>query len=412
MDQPLGDEPFAKETRDMPILRTLLFVTIMTLALCGLHYYLYVRISRGLSLGPAEQRLLKLGIGGLFALLWLSFPLARAAPRHIASPVLWVSYIWMGTMAVSSVVFGLVDLARLAGSALSPMLPIDESRRAWISKLVDVMALGGAATLSATALALGLRKVGVKRVEVSLAKLPPSLDGFRIVQLTDVHIGPTLDGRWLKEVVAKVNALAADVVVITGDLVDGSVSQLLSHVEPLRDLKAKHGVYFVTGNHEYYSGVDAWLTELRRLGMTVLRNERVTLHPQGLAGPGAGALGIDLVGVDDYHAGVFPGHGPDLPRALTGRDPSRLAVLLAHQPAAIEEAAQLGIDLQISGHTHAGQLWPWGYFVRLQQPYVHGLHRHGSAQIYVSAGTGYWGPPMRLASEAEITELVLRPRPS
>ena len=152
--------------------------------------------------------------------------------------------------------------------------------------------------------------------------------------------------------------------------------------------------------------------ELRRLGMTVLRNERVTLHPQGLAGPGAGALGIDLVGVDDYHAGVFPGHGPDLPRALTGRDPSRLAVLLAHQPAAIEEAAQLGIDLQISGHTHAGQLWPWGYFVRLQQPYVHGLHCHGSAQIYVSAGTGYWGPPMRLASEAEITELVLRPRPS
>lgn len=396
----------------MPILRTLLFVTIMTLALCGLHYYLYLRIARGLSLGPAEQRLLKLGLGALFALLWLSFPLMRLVPRPIASPILWASYIWMGTMAVSSVTFGLVDLARLLGGALSPLLPIDESRRVWLGKLVDVLALGGAAAMSATALTQGLRKVGVKRVEISLAKLPPSLDGFRMVQLTDVHIGPTLDGRWLREVVSKVNALQADVVVITGDLVDGSVAQLLSHVEPLRELQARHGVYFVTGNHEYYSGVDAWLTELRKLGLTVLRNERVTIHPQGLAGPGAAPLGIDLIGVDDYHAGVFPGHGPDLPKALAGRDPSRLAVLLAHQPAAIAEAAQLGIDLQVSGHTHAGQLWPWGYFVRLQQPYVHGLHRHGSAQIYVSAGTGYWGPPMRLASEAEITELVLRPQRS
>ena len=221
----------------MPILRTLLFVTIMTLALCGLHYYLYLRIARGLSLGPAEQRLLKLGLGALFALLWLSFPLMRLVPRPIASPILWASYIWMGTMAVSAVTFGLVDLARLLGGALSPLLPIDESRRVWLGKLVDVLALGGAAAMSATALTQGLRKVGVKRVEISLAKLPPSLDGFRMVQLTDVHIGPTLDGRWLREVVSKVNALQADVVVITGDLVDGSVAQLLSHVEPLRELQ-------------------------------------------------------------------------------------------------------------------------------------------------------------------------------
>ncbi len=393
----------------MPILRTLLFVSIMTLALCGLHYYVYLRITRGLALGPSEQRFLKVGLFALFALLWLSFPLSRSVSRSVASPFLWVSYIWLGVLALSSVVFGIVDLLRWLGTMLAPTLPIDDSRRAWLGRVVDVLALGGAATLSGCAVAIGMRKVGVKRIEVELRKLPKELDGFRIVQLTDVHIGPTLDGTWLTDVVARVNSLAADVVVITGDLIDGSVAQLGPHVAPLKELKACHGVYFVTGNHEYYSGVDSWLTELRRLGIQVLRNERVTLHPQPVAGDGAGELGIDLVGVDDYHAAVFPGHGPDLQKALLGRDPKRVAVLLAHQPAAITEAAQLGIDLQLSGHTHAGQLWPWGYFVRLQQPYVYGLHRHGDAQIYVSAGTGYWGPPMRLASESEITEVILRP---
>ncbi len=393
----------------MPILRTVLFVSIMTLALCGLHYYVYLRISRGLLLGLSEQRFLKAVLISLFALLWLSFPLSRSVSRSVASPFLWVSYIWLGVLALSSVVFGIVDLLRWLGTMLAPTLPIDDSRRAWLGRVVDVLALGGAATLSGCAVAIGMRKVGVKRIEVELRKLPKELDGFRIVQLTDVHIGPTLDGTWLTEVVARVNSLTADVVVITGDLIDGSVAQLGPHVAPLRALKARHGVYFVTGNHEYYSGVDSWLTELRRLGIQVLRNERVTLHPQPVAGDGAGELGIDLVGVDDYHAAVFPGHGPDLPKALLGRDPKRVAVLLAHQPAAIAEAAQLGIDLQLSGHTHAGQLWPWGYFVRLQQPYVYGLHRHGDAQIYVSAGTGYWGPPMRLASESEITEVILHP---
>ena len=394
----------------MPILRTLLFVSIMTVMLCGLHYYVYLRVVRGLSLGPTEQRIARAVLISLFALLWLSFPLSRSVPRNLASPFLWVSYIWLGVLALSAVVFGLVDLARLLGGVLSPALPIDDSRRAWLGRMLDVVALGGAATLSGCAVVIGLRKVTVKRIEVELTKLPQELAGFRIVQLTDVHIGPTLDGRWLREIVDRVNALAADAVVITGDLVDGSVAQLGSHVAPLAELRARHGVFFVTGNHEYYSGVDSWLAELKRLGVKVLRNERVTLRPQPLAGEGASELGIDLVGIDDFHAGSFPGHGPDLPKALLGRDPQRPAVLLAHQPAAIIEAAQLGIDLQLSGHTHAGQLWPWGYFVRLQQPYVYGLHRHGDAQIYVSAGTGYWGPPMRLASESEITEVILKPK--
>jgi predicted MPP superfamily phosphohydrolase len=203
-------------------------------------------------------------------------------------------------------------------------------------------------------------------------------------------------------VVKRVNDLRPDVIAITGDLVDGNVDELREHVAPLGDLKAELGVFFVTGNHEYYSGPDAWIRELARLNVRVLRNERVELERDGVT--------IDLAGVDDYSSrGLAQGHGPDLPRALEGRDGSRALVLLAHQPRAFVEAAKLGVGLQLSGHTHGGQIWPWNWFVRLQQPYVAGLHREGDAQIYVSRGTGYWGPPMRVAAPAEITQLVLEP---
>jgi predicted MPP superfamily phosphohydrolase len=247
----------------------------------------------------------------------------------------------------------------------------------------------------------GLGPVAVRDLPVTLKRLPKQLEGLRIAQITDLHIGLTRDGTWLAGVVAEVNELAADIVVITGDLVDGTVAELQDQVRALGDLRARYGVYFVTGNHEYFSGVDEWTAYLRSLGIRVLRNERVAIH--------AGAVSFDLAGVDDFRSGRYPGQGADLPKALAGRDPQRLVILLAHQPAAIDEAAQHGVDLQLSGHTHGGQIWPWGYMVRLQQPYVSGLHKHGDTdtQIYVSKGTGYWGPPMRLGAPAEITHITL-----
>jgi predicted MPP superfamily phosphohydrolase len=186
-------------------------------------------------------------------------------------------------------------------------------------------------------------------------------------------------------------------VCITGDLVDGSVGELGHLVAPLADLRAKDGVFFVTGNHEYYSGADAWIAHVRKLGVRVLRNERVPIR---------GEQGFDLAGIDDATAHHF-GHGADLRGALRGRDPSRAVVLLAHQPKAIAEAADLGVDLQLSGHTHGGQLFPFNYLVKLQQPYVDGLHARAKTQIYVSRGTGWWGPPMRVMAPAEITRLTL-----
>jgi predicted MPP superfamily phosphohydrolase len=246
-----------------------------------------------------------------------------------------------------------------------------------------------------------LGPVAVRRVPVTLSRLPRELDGTTLVQLTDIHLGPTIGRAFIEEIVARTNALNPDIIAITGDLVDGSVADLADAVAPLRALRARHGVFFVTGNHEYFSGAGPWISELSRLGIRCLRNERVSI--------GQGPASFELAGVDDRSGGRFgeAGHGEDLQKALAGVDPSRELVLLAHQPKSIFQAARFGVGLQVSGHTHGGQIWPFNFIVRLQQPFVAGLHRHGGAQIYVSRGTGYWGPPMRFGAPAEITQLVL-----
>jgi hypothetical protein len=190
-------------------------------------------------------------------------------------------------------------------------------------------------------------------------------------------------------------------VVVTGDLVDGSARRLAAEVAPFAGLRARYGVFFVTGNHDHYSGADSWAEVVRGLGIRVLRNERVEIGPPGES--------FDLVGVDDHHAHLVGGGREDLARALAGRDPARPAVLLAHDPATFTRARRAAIDLQLSGHTHGGQIWPFVWFVRLATPYVAGRYRDGRAQLYVSRGTGFWGPPLRLGSPAEITEIVVRP---
>jgi predicted MPP superfamily phosphohydrolase len=230
----------------------------------------------------------------------------------------------------------------------------------------------------------------VRRVRIALPGLPAAADGYTIAQLTDVHIGPILGERFAADVVAKVNALGADLIAITGDLVDGNLGELRRHVEPLRELAARDGVYAVTGNHEYYWQTDAWLEHLRSLGLRILRNEHVAIR---------GAF--ELAGVDDSTA------GEDVPRALAGRDPALPVVLLAHHPQTIARATAAGVALQLSGHTHGGQLLPFGWLSRLFEPHVAGLARFGATWLYVSEGTGFWGPPMRVGTSCEIALITL-----
>jgi uncharacterized protein len=272
----------------------------------------------------------------------------------------------------------------------------------WSALAVVIAALG--ATL------LGLwnarRIARVVTVEVPLSGLPPALRGFTIVQISDVHVGPTIRQRYVEGIVEAVNQLHPDVIAITGDLVDGSVAELGSHVAPLARLAARHGSFFVTGNHEYYSGAGPWIAELSRLGIRVLHNEHVVIRE--------GDAKLVLAGVPDYGAGHFDESHRSNPLAAMAGAPAdaQIKVLLAHQPRTAPAAQRAGFDLQLSGHTHGGQFLPWNFFVRLQQPFTAGLHRLGRLWIYVSRGTGYWGPPKRFGAPSEITQLKLVPAPS
>jgi predicted MPP superfamily phosphohydrolase len=245
------------------------------------------------------------------------------------------------------------------------------------------------------------RRPAVREVKVPIDGLPDALDGFSIVQISDLHVGVTIQRGFVQKVVDTANRLQPDVIAVTGDSVDGRVEELRPHIEPMAALRARHGVFAVTGNHEYYSGADPWIAEFRRLGMRVLLNEHTLLQH--------GDARLLLAGITDFTGGHFdPAHRSDPARALAGAPQEvRPRVLLAHQPRSADAAEQAGFDLQLSGHTHGGQFLPWRWFVPLQQPYTAGLHRHGPMWIYISRGTGYWGPPKRLGAPSEITRLRL-----
>lgn len=376
---------------------------IVTALTGGLHAFIWARLIRDTGLPPEWQRGLGIALWTLAALLPVGLLVTMRAPRAVAAPFSWIAFTWMGFMFLLFVSLLPAEAVRLL-TRLPSLLsgtPPDPERRALLGRLLGGLVVSVALTSGLVAIVNALQRVREKRLTVKLKKLPAELSGYRIVQLTDVHVGPTIGLGFVRTLVDKVNALQPDLVVITGDLVDGSVTSLEKHVAPLAELRSKDGVFFVTGNHEYYSGPDEWIAHLQSLGIRVLRNERVTVASNR-------GGGFDLAGVDDARARDYGrGHGMDVARALSGREESRPCVLLAHQPKAIFDAAKFGACLQLSGHTHAGQIFPFTYLVKLDQPYVTGLHQHGETQIYVSEGTGYWGPPMRLGTWAEITHIEL-----
>jgi predicted MPP superfamily phosphohydrolase len=247
---------------------------------------------------------------------------------------------------------------------------------------------------------LARRTAPVIDVEIAVEGLHDALEGFTIAQISDLHVGPTIKRPFVEKVVERVNRLGADMVAITGDLVDGTVGALSHHTAPLADLESRHGTYVVTGNHEYYSGAHAWIRELRRLGTRVLLNEHVLLEHDGAV--------LAIAGVTDWSAHHFdPAHRSDPHAAAQGAPEHATKVLLAHQPRSALHAEAAGYHLQLSGHTHGGQFWPWNFFVRLQQPFTAGLERIGRMWVYVNRGTGYWGPPMRFGIPSEITRITL-----
>ncbi len=354
-----------------------------------LHVYIGVRLL--LPFGAVTQ-----GVGALFlaSCFWLLPKGFRIRDDRGAWAVM-LPWLTMGFFSWLLVLTILRDASVIASAlALSP-----QAHESWIRiSAIVVMALTPAITLAGFFMAR--RTAPVVDVEVPLANLPQKLEGFTIAQISDIHVGQTIKRNFVEAIVDRVNRLEADMIAITGDVADGSVPELAYHTEPLARLSSRHGTYFVTGNHEYYSGANEWIHELERLGAKVLMNEHVVLDHDGAV--------LTVAGVTDWSAHHFdPSHQSDPHAAAKGAPPHAPKVLLAHQPRSAPFAEAAGYQLQLSGHTHGGQFWPWNFLVRLQQPFIAGLHRLGRMWVYTSRGTGYWGPPMRFGIPSEITLIRL-----
>ncbi len=364
------------------------------LLLAGLHGYVGYRLLGQTALG---MRWSFAGWGAL-ASLGLSMPFGMASARAERSDgtvaLQWIAYLWTGTFGLLVVALGLAD-------GLSWLFPIAPRAKA-----------AGVSASVGSAVAWGIFRARtlptVVRVRVPIEGLGAAFHGLRVVQLSDLHIGQTRGRHVLQKVVTAVNRLKPDLVAITGDLVEGYVDCLRAELEPLSRIESTYGIFFVTGNHEYYYGGSAWEAELRKQGLNVLHNSHRLIS--------RGTDQLAIAGVTDLGGGEYEaGHHSDPARALRDVPAQVPRLLLAHQPAsaeALREGAGLRVDLQLSGHTHGGQLWPFAPLVRLQQPVMHGLKRLWGTQVYTSRGTGYWGPPMRLGAPPEISEIMLESLPS
>lgn len=326
---------------------------------------------------------------------------------------LWIMYIVMGIIAFLLFFLLARDLVRLVrwlsvllSGGLERKEPrrkaeIDPGRRMFLGGSINFAFLGVSAALTGAGIVGAIRSPRVQTVRIPISGLPKDLDGLRIVQITDLHAGPTIRRPFIVSMVDEVQRLGADMIVMTGDMADGYVAQLRPYMEPLSRLSAPLGLFWITGNHEYYWGAEAWMKEAEGLGFTVLTNE----HRMVERGGGR----VLIAGVTDHNGGRFiESHRSDPVAAMAGAGEAHAKILLAHQPRTCFEASGAGFDLQLSGHTHGGQFLPWNYMVRLQQPYVSGLHLHEKMWVYVSRGAGYWGPPVRLGIPSEISLIVLK----
>ncbi|TDD21500.1 metallophosphoesterase [Nonomuraea diastatica] len=365
------------------------------------HIYLWARLVRGTT--PSRSRARR--VGTVLAVVLAAFiPASLITPFFVDIAVsrwiAWPSNIWYGLAVYLLILLILTEPVRLAAAfigkrrAKARAETPDSARRAFLARSIAVTAGAAATGIVGYGMATALSPPRLDRVTVRLRRGGPLAAGLRIALVGDIHLGPMLGRAHTQRIVDMINGTGADLVAIVGDLVDGTVEQLASAAAPLRGLRSRHGTFFVTGNHEYLSGATEWIEELRELGIRPLQNERVELPA------------LDLAGVNDV-TGARQDDGPDYERALGDRDPACPVILLAHQPIQVNEAMRHGVDLQLSGHTHGGQMMPLNLLTSWAQPTLAGYERFGDTQLYVTKGAGFWGPPVRVGAPPDITIVEL-----
>jgi hypothetical protein len=372
------------------------------------HAFVGWRVAPDLALAdPALGIILWVALALSAVLMPMGVLARRVAKPPLSTVLTWVGLLCMGLFSSLLVLTLLREVLLLAALLVSWFWPQALSMQ---GLQIDTAVALPVMALLVTGLGFwnARRTATVVQIDVPIANLPEALQGFTVAQISDIHVGPTIKTHYLQRIVDRVNGLNANMVAITGDLVDGSVAELGQHVAPLAHLRSTHGSFFVTGNHEYYSGAHGWIDALRDLGLKVLMNEHVLIQHSIDAQDPEPAL-VVVAGVADYSAHHFDeAHRSDPHKAIANApEHAVFKLLLAHQPRSAAAAADAGFDLQLSGHTHGGQFWPWNYFVPLQQPFTAGLHKLKALWVYTSRGTGYWGPPKRFGAPSEITHLRL-----
>jgi uncharacterized protein len=396
-----------------------MFIVILSSVLGLMTFYLWKRLVKDTTAPGRMRWALTAVLLALTVLLVAALVLPRVSGLEETVWLAWPGYLWFGLLAYLFLTLLVLEPARLAmrgwvkrkpppavGDTPPEPVPPREgnprvvNRRVFIARASAVTAGVTSVGLVGVGAASALGPPDLLTVPVRLRRLDPAFNGFRIAVVSDIHLGPLSGRAHTERIVSMINEVEPDLVAIVGDLVDGTVEELGRAAEPLRALSSREGTFFVTGNHEYFvDDTASWLCELERLGVQPLQNESTTIRRGGAV--------FDLAGVNDI-AGESRSAPPDFDRALTGVDPSGPTVLLAHQPVQVAEAAARGVDLQLSGHTHGGQMWPFHYVVDAVQPSLAGLTAVGDTQLYVTRGAGFWGPPVRVGAPPDISVLTLR----
>ena len=383
-----------------------MFIVILGTVLGLMHLYVWKRLIKDTSRGRTRWAL-TVGLVALLVLLMATLLLPRILGWRDSAWLAWPGYVWFGLVVYLFLTLLALEPVRLALRGWAKRQPPEATqpkeqamnRRVFLARTSAVAAGAASVGLVGVGVATALGPPDLLRVPVRLRRLHPVFNGFRVAVVSDIHLGPLAGRAQTERIVAMINETEPDLVAIVGDLVDGTVEELGSAAEPLRDLVSREGAFFVTGNHEYFvDDTASWLRELERLGVQSLRNENTAIR--------RGTAALDLVGVNDV-AGEQRSDPPDFDRALSGVDGSRPTILLAHQPVQVKEAAARGVDLQLSGHTHGGQMWPFHYIVRAVQPSLAGLSTVEGTQLYVTRGAGFWGPPVRIGAPPDITVVSL-----